>query len=123
MRRAAGDADTQMVLRDDLHGKVIFLHLDIGIVTHSLHQSTLYLGSRIVGMVQDTELRVPALPVQVEGAVILLVEIHAPVHEFLNLFGSLRNHLLYSGRVADIVARNHRVLDMLVEVIDGEICH
>ena len=45
---------------------MVFLHVDVGTIAHSLHQSALYLGTRVVGMMQDTELRMAALAVQVE---------------------------------------------------------
>ena len=110
-----------MVLGDDLHGKVILLDGDIGIAFHGLHQSALDLGARIVGMVEDTELGVSALTMQVEGAVLLLVEVHAPVHELLDLLRCLAHHLLHSFTVGDIVARNHRVLYVLVEIVKLEV--
>ena len=102
---------------------ISLLHVDVGIVAHGLHQSALYFGTRIISMVQDSELRVSALTVKVERAVLLSVEVHAPVDEFLNLGRCVSYHLLHGGTVRDIVASNHRVLDMLLEVVHFEIGH
>ena len=112
-----------MVLRDYLHGEVVLLHVDVGARTHSRHQSALYLGTRVVGVVQYAELGVSALAVQVEFAVFLAVEVHAPFHELGNLLRRIAHHLLYGTAVADEVARYHRVFDMLVEIVDCKISH
>ena len=110
-----------MVLGDDLHSEVVLLDDDIGIASYSLHQSTLYLCTCVIGMVEDTELGVPALAMEVEGAIFFLVEVHAPIDEFPYLLGSLAHHLLYSLTVGDVVAGNHRVLDMLVEIVEFKV--
>ena len=115
-----------MVLGDNLHRKVVLLDIDIGIVAHGSHQSALYLGSCIVSMVQDAELRVSALTVQIEIAIALLVEVDTPVHQFTNLLGCHLYYLLHGFGVTDIVARNHRVFNMFLEVVEFEIgdrCH
>ena len=109
------------MLGDDLYGKVIFLDGDIGIAFHGFHQPALNLGTRIVGMVEDTELGVATFTMQVEGAVLFFIEVHAPVHEFLDLLRGLAHHLLHSLAVRDIVARNHRVLYVLVEIVKLEV--
>lgn len=46
-------------------------------------------------MVQDTELGMAAFAVQVEFAVLVLVEMHAPVDQLSDLFRSLTYHLFY----------------------------
>ena len=112
-----------MVLRDYLHGEVVLLNVDVGARTHSRHQSALYLGARVVGVVQDAELGVSALAMQVELAVLLAVEVDAPLHELGNLLRRIAHHLLYGTTVADEVARYHRVFYMLVEIVDCKISH
>ena len=112
-----------MVLGDNLHGEVVLLDLDIGMVAHSLHQSALDLCARIVGMMQDTELRVSAFSVQVEVAILLFVEVDAPVHELSDLLRSVSDHLLHCFAVADIVACYQGVGNMLVEVVHLHIGH
>ena len=121
--RATGHTNTQMVLRDNLNGKVILLDVDVGIVTNSLHQSALNLCTGIVGMVQDAELRVSAFAVQIELPVILLVEIHAPVDQLLYLAWGIAYHLFHRFAVGDIVACDNCVGNMLVESIEFQICH
>ena len=88
-----------------------------------VHQSALYLGTRIVGMVEDTELGVSALTVQVEGAVFFAVEVDAPFYELLYLLRRHAHHLFHGLAVGDVVAGNHRVLDVLVEVVEFEVGH
>ena len=110
-----------MVLRDNLHSEVVFLDVDIRIIAHSLHQSTLNLCTRIVSMVQNAELRVPAFTMQVEVAILLAVKVDTPLHQLLDLLRSHANHLLYSLTIGDIVARNHRVLNVLVEVVYSQV--
>ena len=85
------------------------------------HQSALYLRTGVVGMMEYAELGVSTLAMEVELSVLFLVEVDTPLHQFLNLFGSHTYHLLYSLTVADIVAGNHGVLDMLVEVVNQKV--
>ena len=110
-----------MVLGDDFDGEVVLLDGDVRVVAHCLHQSALYLGTGVVGMVEDAELRVPALTMQVELTVTLLVEVNAPVDELTYLFRCLAHHLFYGLTVGDVVARDHGVLDVLVEVVELEV--
>ena len=109
------------MLCDDFNSKVIFLNLDIGAVAYSLHQSALYLGTCIVGMMQYAEFRVSALAVQVELSVILAIKVDAPLHQFLYLLRSLAHHLLYGGTVGDVVAGYHGIFDVLVEIVEFKV--
>ena len=111
------------MLGDNLHGKVVLLDVNVGAGTHSRHQSTLYLGTGVVGMVQDAELRVASLAVQVEVAVLLTVEVDAPLYEFLDLFRCIAHHLFHGGTVGDVVTGNYRVFYVLVKVVKLQVCH
>ena len=111
------------MLGDYLHGEVVFLYLYVGAVAHGLHQPALYLGPGVVGVVQYAELRVAALAVQVVVAVGLLVEVYAPADQFLYLRRRVSHHLLYGAAVADVVAGYHRVLYVLIEVVDFQVGH
>ena len=121
IRCAASDTNAQMVLGDDLYGKVIFEYIDIGVGTHRFHKSALNLCTRIISVVEDTEFGVSAFTMEVEGAVIFLVEVHTPIDELLDLLWCLAHYLLYGCRVAKPIARHHGVVDMLLEVIDEHI--
>ena len=46
-----------------------------------------------------------------------------PLDEFLNLRGGHAHHLLHGLGVGDVVAGDHRVLDMLVEVVEFHVRH
>ena len=94
-----------MVLGDDLYCEMILLDVDIRVVPHRLHQSTLDFRACVVSVVEDAEFRVSALTMQVEGAVFFLVEVHTPFHEFLDLLGC------------------HGVLDVLVEIVQLQVCY
>ena len=112
-----------MVLRDDFYGKMVLLDFNVWTSTDCFHQSALNLSTGIVGMVQDAEFRVSALAVQVELTILLAVEIHAPLYQFLDLLRSLAHHLLNGLAVADVVAGNHRVFNVLVEIVKLQIGH
>ena len=120
---AACHSHSKMMLCDYLHGKVVFQHFDIRMVAHSLHQSALYLRPCVVGMVQDAKLRMSAFAVQVELSRLVAVEIHTPVHKFHNLLRRIAHHLLHSFAIAYPVARNHGVLNMLVEIVNKHVRH
>ena len=123
VRSASCYTCSKMMLCDNLHSKVVLLNVDVWASTHGSHQSTLNLGTRIVGVVQNTELRVAALTVQVELAVFLTVEVDTPFHKLFNLFGGIAHNLLNGTTVADKVAGNHSVLYMLVEIVNCKISY
>ena len=58
---------------------------------------------------------------QVEGAVVALVEVHAPADEFLYLGGRALHYLFHGGAVAYPVARNHCVLNVFLEVVHRQV--
>ena len=120
---ATSNAHAEMVLGDDLYGEMIFEDINIGVVAYRSHESTLDLCACVVGVVEDTELGVSALTVEVKGAVGLLVEVYAPVDEFFDLLWRLANHLLYRSRIAEPIACDHGVVDVLFEVIDERVGH
>ena len=111
-----------MMLGDDLDSKVILFDIDLRTCTDSLHQTTLYLSSSIIGVMEDTELRVSSLTMEVKGTIILLVEVYAPLHHLLYLFWSISYYLFYSLAVRDIVACDYGVGNMFVESVYFEIC-
>ena len=118
---AARHLHAQVVLRQYLDGEVVVQHFDVRVGLHGAYQGRLYLCSRVVGVVQDAELRVSALAVQVEVAVLLAVELHAPLHHLAYLLGAALDHEFHGLRVAQPVACHHRVVDMLVEVVEFEV--
>ena len=118
---AACHTHAQMVLGDNLYSEVVLFDVDIGIVAYRLHQTALDLCTGIVLVVQNTELGVTALTVQVELPLLGLVEVHTPVNQLFNLGRGHPDHLFYSFGVADIVARNHGVFYVFLEVIQFEI--
>ena len=123
VRRAVGDAYAKMVLGDDLHSKVILQHIDERIAAYCFHQSALYLGAGVIGVVQDAKLRVTALAVKVVLPLGVLVEVHSPLHKLHNLLRCVSHHLLHSSGIADPVAGDHRVVDVFVKIINQQVCH
>ena len=119
----SGDAYTQMVLRDDLHGKMVLQHLDMRVAAHRCHQSALDLRTGVIGMVQDTELRVTAFAVQIELTVLFAVEVHTPLDQFLDAFGGVAYHLFNGGRVTEPVTGDHRIVDMFLKIVHQEVRH
>ncbi len=120
---AAGDDAAQMMLGDDLDGKVMLVDVDAGVAAHGLDEAALYLVAGIVGVMEDAELRVAALAVEVKAAVVAAVEVDSPAYQLLYLRGCAAHDLLHGRRVAEPVARHHRVVDVLVEVVDLKIGH
>ena len=106
-----------MVLGNNLNGKVILFYVDVGIAAHSLHQSALNLGTSVISMVQNAELGVSSLSMKVEVAIAFLIEIHAPVNKFADLFWSHTYNLFYGLWIADVIASNHCVFYMFLEVV------
>ena len=119
----SGHTDAQMVLRDDFHCEMMLQHLDVRMISHRLHQSSLNLCTRVVGMVQDAKLRVTSFTMQVKLAVLLLVEVHTPAHQVFDARRTAHHHLLHRLGVANPVARNHRVLDVLLKVVHQQVRH
>ena len=111
------DVDAEVVLRDDFYRKVVVQDVDVGMPAHGLDETLLDFRARVVLVVQDAELGVPALAVQVKVAALVLVEIYTPLDELPDLFRSVAHHLLDGGAVADVVASNHRVLDVLLKIV------
>ena len=100
---------------------MIFLDIDVRAVAHCLHQPALDFSTRIICMMKDAELAVSALTVEVELAVLLLVEVNTPLHELFDLLRCHGDNLLYSIVIADVITSNHRVLNVLVEVIHFQV--
>ena len=121
IRSAASNTGTEMMLSDNLYCKMIFLDIDIRTVAHSLHQTALDFCTRIICMMKDAELAVTALTVEVELAVLLLIEVDAPLHELLDLLRCHGDNLLHSFIIADIITSNHCILYVLVEVIHFQV--
>ena len=120
---AAGHNFSQVVLGEYLHGKVVVEDVDILVSLHRLDERLLDLVAGVVGMMQDAELAVPALAMEVEVAFLIFVEVYAPVYQGFNLFGCLCYNLFHGFWVAEPVAGNHGVVDVLLKVVDFEICN
>ena len=58
---------------------------------------------------------------QVKLPVVLPVEVHPPIHEFLDLLRCFFHHQFHRFRVADVVTGNHSVLYVLFEVVKLQI--
>ena len=70
---------TQMVLRDDFHGEMVFQQRDVRRFFHRLDESALNFEARVVSMMENAKFGVSALAVEVERTVFILVEVHAPL--------------------------------------------
>lgn len=112
-----------MVLGNDLDGKMVFTDVNVGMVFDGFHESTLYLSTGVIGMVEDTELRMTAFAVEVELTIALFVEIDSPVDQFGDLLRCHTHHLFYGSAVGNVVTRYHRVFDVLVEIVNFQVGH
>ncbi len=115
---AARHYASQMMLRDNLYGKMMLEHIDIGRAAHLADKALLDLIAGIVGMVQDAEFRVSSLTVEVEVTVSLAVEVHAPVKKLPDLVGRTLDYFPHRLRIAQPVAGYHRIMYMFVEIVD-----
>ena len=76
----AGDDNAHMVLGDNLYRIMVREYGDVGMVVYRFYQARLYLGSRIVGMVQDTKLGVSSFFMQIEfSAFLFLSKFNSPI--------------------------------------------
>ena len=110
-----------MVLSDDFDCKTVLEHIDVLVFLNCLYQAVLNFCAGVVLVVQDSELRVSALAMQVEVAFFVSVERNAPLYELVDLLGRTFHHLFHGSRVAEKIAGNHGVLDMLFEIVDETI--
>ncbi len=106
----------------NLYGEMVFVDINARIASDSFYKALLDFIAGVVGMVENTEFRMPPFTVKVECAIILFVEIHPPLNQLTNLPRSLCHHLPDSFRVGEVVTRHHGVVDMFVEVIDFKVC-
>ncbi len=120
---AACDNHAEVVLSDNLDCEAVVVDIDILVGADAGHEALLYLSTGVVGVVKDAEFGVAALAVEVEGAVLLLVEIDTPVNQLTDLLRSVADNLLDGGGIREPVAGNHGVVNMLVEVVDFEVCN
>ena len=118
-----GDDNAQMMLGDNLHRIIIREYVDVRMLVHRPDQTGLDFRARIVGMMQNTKLGMTTLAMQVELAILFLVKLHAPVNKRLYLRRRLAYHFLHGRPVANPIAGDHRILDMLLEVVHSQIGH
>ena len=85
------------------------------------YQAGLYFSAGIVFVVQDTEFRVSPLLVKVEFSLLILVEVHSPFHQFLDLRGSFTHHFSHGCGIVYPVARYHCVLNVLFKIIHFQV--
>ena len=88
------------MLRDDFYGKPILHNVDVRMTLDCAYQALLNLRSRIVGVVEYAKFRVSTFAVQVEIAVLFLVEVYAPVDELSYLRRRFAHYLFYRRAVA-----------------------
>ena len=111
---AAVHLHTEMVLGDDFHRQTVFVNLDVRILPRSQNQLLLNLVAGDILMVQNTVHGVTSLFSKGEAAVLVLVEIHTPLHQLHHSLGGLADGQLHDVTVGKLVAGHHRVLNMLL---------
>ena len=111
---ATGDLDAEVVLGDDFEGNAVLENLDVLVPLGGLDEFLLNLVAGDVLMVEHSELGVAALLGEGEAAVLVLVEIDAPLHEFHHPLGGLAYGEFHNMAVGELVAGHHRVLNMLL---------
>ena len=119
---ATGNDSSQVVLCENLDSEMIVKDIDVLMSLYCLDKRLLNLVTSVVGMVKDAELAMSALTVQVKVALLVFIEVYAPVYESINLLGSLSHHLLHGLGVAEPVTCNHSVVDVLLKIVNFEVC-
>ncbi len=115
---SAGNHFAEVVLGYDFYCEVVFEYVDIGVAPYGFDQTFLDFKPGVVGMVEYAEFRMPPLAVEVEGAVSLAVEVHAPVKKLPDLVGRTLDYFPHRLRIAQPVAGYHRIMYMFVEIVD-----
>ena len=110
-------ANAQMVLRNNFHSKMMLQHVYKRICAYGGHKSTLNLCTRIIGMVENAELRMSSFTMQVKRAILFLIEINAPIYQFLYPSRSIFYYLFYGRRITQPITGHHRVMDMFLKII------
>ena len=87
---------SQVMLGDNLNGKVVLLYRDVWTIAHCLHQTSLDFGARVILVMKNAKLRVSSLAMKVKLTVLLPVEVDTPLHHFTNLIRRIPHHLLHS---------------------------
>ena len=111
-----GDTLTEVVLRDNVDGKLAFTYLDIGVAAGRLEQATLYLLARIVLVVKDSELGVSTLTMEVKAVALAVeVKIDTVLHQLTDAVRRLTDGHFHHLAVADAITGNKGVVYVLVE--------
>ena len=111
--RAAVHLHAEVVLGDDLHRQTVLVNFDVRVLPRGHDQLLLDLIAGDVLVVQDAVHGVAALLAEGETAVLVLVEIDPPLHQFHHPLGGLADGQLHNVAVREFVTGHHRVLDML----------
>ena len=110
-----------MVLGDDFYGKMMFEQGDVGHGADSSYQSALDFVAGVVGVVENAKFGMPPLAVEIEIAAGHAVELHTPLHQAADAFGSALHHQAHGFGVVDVVAGDEGVGDVLFKIIDCQI--
>ena len=103
-----------MVLGDNLQRNTILDNLNVLMLLGCQNEFFLNLIARNVFMMEHSELGMTALFGQCKAAVLVFVEIHAPLHQFHHTFGSLANGKFHDFAVGELVAGHHSILNVFL---------
>ena len=113
--------NAQMMLSDDLDCKMILENSDVRVLFDGSDERSLYLRPRIILVMEDTELGMSPFLMQIKLPVRILVELHAPFDQLLDLPGRFAHYLFHGSPVAEPVAGYHGILNVFLEIIDLQI--
>ena len=74
-----------MVLSQNFNGKVMFKNFDFGMRFYLTYKAFLNLKTGVILVMKNAMLRVSTLTMKVEKTVLILIKVHAPVEQLLNL--------------------------------------
>jgi hypothetical protein len=109
------DLATEVVLGEDIYGKVVLQYVDIAVALYGTNQRALHLGTREVLVVEYAVFGVSALAVERVASLGGFVEACAPLDEVFDALGCAAYHLPYGLLVATPCATDECVVDVLLE--------
>ena len=116
--RVLGDTLAEVVLRDDVDGELALFDFDVGMGAGGCEQPAFYLLTSVVLVVEDAKLGVSAFAVEVEPfSPTLAVKVHPVLHQLADAVGGFADGHLHDLAVADAVAGDEGIVDMLVKAV------
>jgi hypothetical protein len=121
--RGFADEKAQVMLGDQVEHEPMLDDLYIFLLAYRIQQGAFYLLTGDILMMKDTELGMTAFLAQLEIPFGILVKPGAPFDDLPDAFGTFLYNDLHRTRITKPVARDQRILDMLVIAVVLQVGH